>query len=112
MKSIDKRLFISKVSKKLKRTISIPHTNSVINLLCENILKDLEETGKFEIKNLGTFELIKMNPKKYFNVIEQSLKLTKGNKRIKFKLNKKLKKKISNSIDFEKTIGDDNVQDD
>jgi len=103
-------MFASKVSKKIKRSVGIVHINSIINLLCDYIAQSLEETGKFEVTNLGTFELTQMKPKSYFNVVEQKMKTTKGNKRIKFKLSKKLKKKIAKNIDLEKTIGEEDAE--
>lgn len=106
MKSIDKRLFISKISKKINRSIEIVHINSIINLLCESLLNELENSGEFSITNLGTFELHKTKPRKYFNVLEQEFKMSEGNKLIKFRLNRKLKKKISKNVDLTK-IGED-----
>lgn len=107
MKSIDKRLFVSKVSKKINRSIEIVHINSVINLLCDSLLSELEDSGEFSIHNLGTFQLQKTKPRRYFNVLEQDFKVSEGNNLIKFKLNRKLKKKISKHIDLDKTIGED-----
>lgn len=106
MKSIDKRDFASKLSKKIKRSVGMVHINSIINLLCEDLLKELEDGKEFEVQNLGTFEMVK-KPKKYFDVLEQEIKESKGNKRIKFKLSRKLKKKIAKHIDLEKTIGEE-----
>jgi nucleoid DNA-binding protein len=107
MKSIDKRLFTSKVSKKLNRSIEVVHINSIINLLCESLLKKLEDSGEFSIENFGTFQLQKTKPRKYFNVLEQEFKVSEGNNLIKFKLNRKLKKKIAKHVDLDKTIGED-----
>lgn len=108
MKSIDKRVFASKVSKKINRSVELVHINSIINLLCEDLLKELEETGEFNVPNLGTFILQKTKPKKYWDVIEQKTKMSQGNTLLKFKLSRKLKKKISKHIDLQKTIGEDN----
>jgi nucleoid DNA-binding protein len=107
MKSLDKRLFTSKISKKINRGIEIVHINSIINLLCESLLVELENSGEFSIQNLGTFQFQKTKPRKYFNVIEQEFKLSEGNNLIKFKLSRKLKKKISKHIDLNKIIGED-----
>ena len=107
MKSIDKRVFASKVAQKINRIVGMAHVNSIINLLCESLAKELEESGEFDVPNLGTFERHKTKPKKYFNVLEQEMKVSEGNNLIKFKLSRKLKKKISKHIDLEKTIGED-----
>ena len=107
MKSIDKREFASKLSKKIKRAVSITHINSVINLLCEDLLQELKKSGEFQVGNFGTFELVK-KPKSYFDVLKQEIKTSEGNKRIKFKLSRKFKKKIAKLVDLEKTIGDEN----
>lgn len=104
MKSLDKRLFISKVSKKINRRIRISHLNSIINLLCELLSKELMEKGEFSIHNFGTFKQKKNNPRRYFNVLKQETIISKGNTLVKFKLNRKLKKKIASNID----LGEDN----
>ncbi len=107
MKSIDKRLFVSKVSKKINRNIGIVHINSVINLLCESLLETLEQSGEFSIHNFGTFTLKKTKPRKYFNVLKQEFEISEGNTLMKFKLSRKLKKKIAANVDLYKTIGED-----
>lgn len=112
MKSIDKRLFVSKISKKINRTIEIVHVNSIVNLLCEELMNELEKLGEFEISNLGKFQTKKTKPRRYFNVLDQEFKMSEGNNLLKFKLSRKLKKKISKHVDLEKTIKEDNVSHD
>jgi len=97
---LDKRLFISRISKNIKRGVKVAHINSVVNLLCEFLFQELKDQEEFAIHNFGTFLLKKNKPRKYFDVLDRKIKISKGNRLLKFKLNRKLRKKISTNVDL------------
>lgn len=63
---------------------------STINILFIEIVNSLSKFGEFSIFNF--FELkVYQNQRKYFDIIEKKIKLSKSKKLIKFILNEKIK---------------------
>lgn len=105
-KSVDRRFLWQYVLKKINNSIHHAHVLSVINILLDEVLVELVESKKIKIGNLGEFIFQKLNPRRHFNVFTKVFEVSKGNSIIRFVLNKKLKKFLSNQIDVAKTFSE------
>jgi nucleoid DNA-binding protein len=107
-KSVDRRFLWQYVCKKLNKSIHHAHVLNVINILLDEVLVELIDSKKIKIGNFGEFIFQKLNPRRHFNVFTKVFEVSKGNSIIRFVLNKKLKKFISNQIDVAKTFPETN----
>ena len=105
-KSVDRRYFMSYVSKKLKYTIPFYHIQSVISILFEELLEDLCAQKQIVIGNFGKLFLKQLKPRKHFNVTSGIFDTSPGNKVMRFKLDRKLRKILTANLDIDKTFGD------
>jgi len=97
-----KKKFWRYVNAKLKNIIHNLHVFSVICILFEEMAKDLKEGKEIKIANFGTLDLKKMPARKYHDVRFNKLMETPGNKSLKFYLNPRLRKKLTQSLDLDK----------
>lgn len=95
---------------KLKiKFIKFSHIQSVISLMLDEISKDLEKNKTLKIYNLGEIFYSPPVPKKIFNVVSQQVKFTPGRPKFKFKIYKKIRRKLLKMLDLDKTFeGGDN----
>jgi len=105
--SIDKRKLWRYVNKKINRSIHYYHVLSVISILFDEMIKDLRSEKNIKIYNFGTLLPKTMNPRKYFNVRYQKVMESSGNRILRFILSPKIRKKIINNLDLDKTLKDD-----
>jgi nucleoid DNA-binding protein len=98
--NINKRSFWRFVNIQINRTIHHYHVFSVINILFDEILKDLKDGKTIEIDNFCTIKLIVFEPKRYFDVVTKTIKVSSKFKALKFYLNAKLQKKLSDNVDM------------
>jgi len=66
--------------------VSQPHVTAIINFLLEEITRELERGNKVKLKNFGTFELRKMKPKAYVNVVTKEKVKVERNRVLRFTL--------------------------
>ncbi len=107
-KNVDRRFLWQYVLKKIRHSIHHAHVMSVINILLDEMLLDLIASEKIKIVNFGEFILQKLNARRHFNVFTKIFETSKGNSSLRFVLDKKLKKFISNQIDVAKTLSEPN----
>jgi nucleoid DNA-binding protein len=105
--NVTKRTFWRYVNLKIKRTIHHYHVFAVISILFEEMLKDLKQGKEINIFNLGVLFLNKTKPRLYHDVTKKQLVLSKERKILKFKLARKLKKRLTRNLDIDKTFRDD-----
>ena len=91
---VDKRFLLRKIFKDLGEEISIFHLTSIVNLLFEEISISIKKNNKIEIGNFGTLSLVEISPRKHINIVSKKMEISKGSKKMKFKLSNKLKKKL------------------
>lgn len=108
-KSVDRRYLWQFVTKKINRTIHYSHVQSVINIMFEIMLEDLNNGIEISIGNFGKFLLKKLGARKHINIYSGQYEKSPGNKIIRFELSKKLRRILMNNLDIDKTFkGDDN----
>lgn len=107
--NINKRTFIDIVEKKLKNIgyiINGSHIKAIVNIMFEEVLKEIVKNKIFNIGGFGTFIFRKLAPRTYHNVITRKMETAEGNNILEFKLDKNLQKTLLNNLDINKTFGD------
>lgn len=105
--NIDKRYLWKFVNKKINRAVKGYHVVSIINILFEEMLSDLRSGKEIEIFNFGKLFLKKMNPRKYHDVRYNRVMVSHGGRILKFILSPKIKRKICQALDIDKTLKGD-----
>lgn len=105
--NVTKRIFWRYVNLKIKRVIHHYHVFSVISILFEEMLKDLKQGKEINIFNLGSLVLKETKPRLYHDVNKKQVVLSEKRKILKFKLARKLKKRLTGNIDIDRTFKDD-----
>ena len=105
--NVTKRIFWRYVNLKIKRIIHHYHVFAVISILFEEILKDLKDGKEVKVFNLGTIFLKETKPRLYHDVNKRQVVLSDKRKILKFRLAPKLKKRLSESLDIDRTFKDD-----
>ena len=91
----------------LDNKIDYTHIVSIISILMEEMVKDLFNKGKFYIGNFGWFIFKRLPPRGYFNFQTGKVERSEGNKILRFKINKKLKRNILDNLDIARTFDDE-----
>lgn len=107
-KSIDRRFLWQYVLKKINKSIHHAHVMSVINILLDEVIKDLVDKKQIKIGNFGSFVMKRLSPRKHFNIFTKQYEMSKGNNIMRFELNKKLKKFLIKHLDVAKTFSETN----
>jgi nucleoid DNA-binding protein len=102
--TISKRKLWRYVNIKINRAIHHYHVFSVITILFDEILKDLMDDKKINIHNFGTLYFAKTKRRQYFNVILRKFMMCEPHRILRFKLDWKVRKKMTSLIDVEKTF--------
>lgn len=102
--SINRRILWQYVNKKINRLIHHYHVLSVIEILFDEIMKDLKQGKSVKVFNFGTLSLKKTKPRKYYNVVHKQVMESKGYKILKFILAPKFRKKLCQHLDIDKTL--------
>lgn len=105
--NVTKRIFWRYVNLKIKRVIHHYHVFSVISILFEEMLKDLNQGKEIKIFNLGSLILKDTKPRLYHDVNKKQVVLSKKHRILRFKLARKLKKRLTGNLDIDKTFKDD-----
>jgi len=101
---IRKDAFCRFVSNKINNILELSHICSVINILLDEMIKDLTEGKSIEIYNFGTLELKKIDNRPYHNINNGQLLMSKGQRAMRFTLLPKIKNIIKKNLDIEKTF--------
>lgn len=105
--SIGRKKLWQYVNVKINRKIHHAHVFSVISILFDEIIKDLVSGNKIKIMNFGTLVLKDTKPRRYHNVIHRCVMLSDSHKILKFSLSPKIRKKLCDLLDIDKTFGGD-----
>ena len=105
--SISKKVLWQYVNLKINRFVHHAHVYSVITILFDEMVKDLVNGKDIKIVNFGTLILKQMKPRKYHNVRYMQVMQSGGSKILRFSLTPKIRKKICDFLDIDKTFGDD-----
>lgn len=97
MAKINKRKLWNILNKKLNYSFHNSHTLSIINLFIEKMMAELENGKSINIINFGKFDILKTKPKKIYDISKKKILYTNGNNKIRFTMDKKLKKEIKNN---------------
>jgi len=111
--NIDKPYFKRLVAAKLKERgyiIKFKHISAVINIIFEELVKDLFRGKHFIIKNLGQFLIKRMPPQRYFNFQTGKVEKSVGNKLLRFKLDETTRLKLLNYLNVEKTFNEEKYE--
>lgn len=84
----DKQKIIAIVLKELKNRVHSLHIAAIINLLLEELSKDLLSGKDVRIGNFGTLMLKTIGSKKNVDVVSGEMRQTKRTKALRFKLSK------------------------
>jgi nucleoid DNA-binding protein len=105
--SISKKVLWQYVNLKIRRSIHHAHVFSVITILFDEMIKDLISGKEIKIINFGTLVLKQMKPRKYHDVRYMCVMQSDGYKILRFSLTPKIRKKICDFLDIDKTFGND-----
>lgn len=105
--NVDKRGLWRLVNRKFKGLIHHYHVLAIITILFDEIVKDLKEGKVLRILNLGNITLKKMGPRYYHNVRQRKMVYSEGYKILRFSLSSKIRKKIFENLDVDKTLKGD-----
>ena len=89
------------VSKKVEYTVNKLHIFAIINILIDEMVKELKSGKSINIEGFGTFCINNLKPKKIRSVYSNKIKFAQKTKALRFKLSKDLEKYL-----VEKTIKD------
>lgn len=98
------QLHLSRWVKKRIKFANLTQIKSIISLLMEEISKDLLSGKELNIFNFGKMWMAPPKPKKYFNVFTQQVEFSNGNFKLKFKIFDKIRYKILEMLDLDKTF--------
>jgi nucleoid DNA-binding protein len=80
------------ISRKISHKVHRIHILSIINILIDEMIKELKSGKDIKILGLGTFSLNDLKSKKIINVVSKKIKFTKRTKSLRFRLSKSLSK--------------------
>lgn len=81
--------------KELNHSIHNAHVYSVINILIEELIKDLVAGKKIKIINFGSFFLKELKPRKFLDFATRHLKISGPSKTLRFKISENLSEFIN-----------------
>jgi nucleoid DNA-binding protein len=81
--------------KELNYVVHNTHVYSIINILVEEMIKDLMAGKKIKIINFGSFYLKDLKPRKFLDLVTREVKLSGSSKTLRFKISNNLSKFIN-----------------
>src|ERR1700677_260949 len=105
--NIDKITFARYVSEKVNRagySVSQLHVRSVINVLFEEIVKDLEQGTILSITNFGELLLKQLPGQHHRHLKNDDYVFSPGHKSLRFYLVRKLRKFLLSNLDLDKSF--------
>ncbi len=109
IKNVDRRFLWQYVGRKLRGKVLVVHVMSVVNILLDELTKELLTVGSIKIGNFGKMFFKQMSPRRHYDFSRKKIMEAKGRAVLRFKLNKKAQLIITNNLDVAKTfVEDDN----
>lgn len=105
--SVNKRTLWRYVNRKMHRLIHHYHVFAIITILFEEMIKDLISGKEIRIFNFGTLSLKNMKPRRYHDVTQRRVVLSKGHRILRFTLAPQIRKKLCERLDLDKTLRND-----
>lgn len=105
--SINKRILWRHINKKIHRSIHHFHVFSILSILLDEMVKDLKQGKIVKIHNFGSFVLKELKPRRYFDVKQKQVMLSRGYKILRFILPTPIRKKLIAHLDLDKTLKGD-----
>ena len=105
--SISRQVLWYYILGKINNTIHHAHVFSVMSILFEEILNIMISGNELKIINFGTLILKKMGPRLHHNVRNNTMVYSGGNKSLKFSVAPKIRNKLCNNLDIDRTFNDD-----
>lgn len=102
--NVDRRFLWQYVAKKLKRKILAIHVASIVNILLDELVSELQIIGTIKIGNFGKLFFKQMKPRKHYDFSRKKVMESKGRRMLRFKLNKNVQTIIVNNLDIAKTF--------
>lgn len=97
--SLDKDKLCKAISS--KTNVPIDHVYAIVNLLLDEIQRELKNSRSIRIVNFGRFELIQPKPKKIVNISTGAHEVVERKRRLKFVLDRAFSSFISKFIEME-----------
>lgn len=105
--NVNRRKFWQYVNQKINRLVHHYHVFSVITITFEEVLKDLKQGKEIKIFNFGTLILKETKPRRYHDVRQRQVMLSKGHKILRFTLAPQIRKKLCDHLDIDSNSEDD-----
>jgi nucleoid DNA-binding protein len=90
---INKKYILDEISKRLNQSIHKSHIRSIINILIEEIVKELKNGNDIIIKGFGNLSLKKLKVRKMIS-INNNIKFARRTKSLRFSLTRKISKLV------------------
>jgi nucleoid DNA-binding protein len=96
---MNKRQLWLLIIKELNHCVHNAHILSVINILLDEMVKELLFGNEIKIINFGTFYIKRIKPKRIKSVASGNITTTKGTNAIRFRLSHKLARELEEGKD-------------
>lgn len=97
--NLDKSQICRFISDRTK--VPFKDVESIINILLEEIVRELKSDRKVKIQNFGAFELFQTKQHRIFNIHTNEHDVVESKKRLRFSLDRKLASFLSNFVKLE-----------
>ena len=92
------------VCAKINYVIHSAHVFAVIEILIEEMVKDLMEDKEIRIYNFGIIKLKRMPDRNHYDFIKKDFTITPGHRILRFVIFDKIKRKLCKLLDVDKTL--------
>lgn len=97
--NLDKAQICRFISDRTK--VPFKDVESIVNILLEEIVRELKDGRKVRIQNFGSFELFETQRHRIFNVHTNQHDVVESRKQLRFSLNRKFSSFLSNFVKLE-----------
>lgn len=84
------------ITRRINHSVHRLHVISIINILIEELVKELRIGNEIKLPNFGIFKIKELKPKKIRNIATKDIKFVKRTKALRFRLSRKISKYLSN----------------
>lgn len=106
MNFMSKKQLKSAVNKNLNKLVKLIDTVAIIDILIDEIYKDFAAGKSLSVFNFGKFVIMPAKPRKHFERISRTVKISPGSNRVTFTFTNKVRKKLLQLIDLDKSFKD------
>jgi nucleoid DNA-binding protein len=103
-KNVDKRMLSRIVAEKFRGKIKFLHVMSVVNILFEELFRELLKNKFVIIGNFGSFIFKLLPPRRHYKVNSKQIVVSEGKQIIRFELDKKIHQILKDNLDVAKTF--------